>query len=522
MSESAHPLVGTVINNQYRVERKLGEGGMGMVFAARHTRLAHLKFAIKLLVSKVAHDEKIRARFFREADAVSRLNHPNIIRVVDFGELPDGQHYLVMPLLTGRPLDEYLRTAEKLGPHHALSIVAQVASGLRHAHGQDIVHRDLKPPNIFIERQNGEEVVKVLDFGIAKDARDPDKNAATQSGTILGTLFYMACEQYGDAATATPAADVFSLAVVLVEMVTGRLPWDCGGHPSQLYWMQRQESPTLGPELPRAWRSILERALLPDPAQRFQTAREFVLALADGLEALPPLWKDGRGIVHDVARDLITDVTADDATVRSGSGQGAASGGSISNHAAETVTAKPSAQVITANERPIVTLPAPPSSAVGAPSSTTTGASIGSMNTPVVAPTDRPRGGLLVALGIGVAVAVGGGLFAVAQLRNKANAESSDVRKADVGESRSVAPLADASSAGVDSADVVRVDAGFVVIPLDAGSVVIPADAAVAPPRLPTSKTGTRKHVGTEAHTPKTEAGSASRQFDPDAAAGKQ
>lgn len=517
MTDYAHPMVGTTINNQYRVEGKLGEGGMGMVFAARHVRLAHLKFAIKLLVKDVAHDEKIRARFFREADAVSRLNHPNIIKVVDFGELPDGQRYLVMPLLSGRPLDDYLRTAGKLAPHHALSIVAQAASALRHAHAQDIVHRDLKPPNIFIERQNGEEIVKILDFGIAKDARDPDAKAATQAGTILGTVFYMACEQYGDAAAATPAADIFSLAVVLVEMLTGRLPWDCAGNPSQLYWLQRETAPTLGPEIPRAWRPIVAQALLPDPAVRPQTAREFILALADALEALPPLWKDGRGIVHEVARDLLTDMTADDATVRSGSGQVAASNSPVSNHSAQTITAKPSAQGVTANERPILTNPAPKSGG-------TMTALSASMSTPS-APR-APRHGILVAIGIGGALAAGALTFAVAKLRTSttASADNTDVRRADAGASEALhAPMIDAASVGalqIDARPEMSVDAAMPAAPLDAALAVAPNDAALR--AVPPPRTGTKRPVRIEKNQPKTGTGSASPPFDPDAAAGKQ
>jgi len=389
MTEQAmHPLVGTVINNQYRVERKLGEGGMGMVFACRHVRLPHLRFAVKLLVSNFARHEHIRARFFREADAVSRLNHPNIIKVADFGELPDGQLYLVMPLLEGKPLDEYLRAAGKLGAHHALTIVAQVGGALRHLHGHDIVHRDLKPGNIFIERQNSVEIVKLLDFGIAKDARDNQPKAATYAGAALGTPSYMACEQYRDASAVTAAADVFALAVVLVEMLTGQLPWGFGQE-GVLLMRQLQEPPQLGPEIPRAWIPTITLALSPNAQQRPQSARELILALANALDALPPIWKNGIGIVDEVARDLITNATADDATVRSG--------GMISD-------SSPSAPV-TVNARPPL--------AVGSESRPTTlGASSGVMAAQVAR---SPRRGMLALLGVGGAVLAGG---LTLQLRN--------------------------------------------------------------------------------------------------------
>lgn len=439
MTEAAHPLIGAVINNQYRIERKLGEGGMGMVFAARHVRLAHLRFAIKLLVSNYARHEHIRARFFREADAVSRLNHPNIIKVADFGELPDGQLYLVMPLLDGRPLDEYLRVAGKLGAHHALAIAAQVGSALRHLHGHDIVHRDLKPGNIFIERQNGAEIVKLLDFGIAKDARDADKKAATHAGFALGTPFYMASEQYRDASTVTAAADVFALAVVLVEIMTGQLPWGYGEQGVVLL-RQLQEPPQFGPEILRAWIPILTQALAPDPRERPQSAREFILALANVLEALPPLWKDGMGIVDDVARDLITNAAPDDATVRSGSGPMA--------------SAVPSSAPITVNARPV------PAVASASPP-TTLAASSGVV---AAAQSPAPRRGMLVLLGLGVALVASGLIVAATYLRGGTSTVSAEIDAA--------APFATAPSA--DDAVQAPADA------TDKTSAVVP-DAATLP-----------------------------------------
>ena len=309
-------LIGTVIYG-FRVERQLGEGGMGKVYAAKHESLPTYK-VIKVLLPEFSNDEQIRARFMREAQAVAALDHPNIITVDNFGRLPSGELFLMMPLLNGKPLDEYLQqSAGKIAAHHTLQIAAQVASALQHAHASGIIHRDLKPQNVYVERRTstGKETVKLLDFGIAKDAKSQLAAGKTRTGMSIGTPHYMACEQYDDAGTVTPAADIFALAIVIIEMLTADLPW--GVHDEKiLYFRQKTEAPEFGPEIPRAWIPVLSAALSPDPRRRPQAARSLIIELASTLDARPPIWQSGSEIVREVAPDLIKNAAPQDATVR--------------------------------------------------------------------------------------------------------------------------------------------------------------------------------------------------------------
>lgn len=308
MSDS---LIGTVIHG-FRVEKKLGEGGMGTVYAARHESLPIHK-VVKVLLPVYSNHAQVRARFLREAEAVATMDHPHVITVDNFGTLPSGELFLMMPLLIGRALDEYLQSAGKIGAHHALQIAAQVGSALQHAHARGIIHRDLKPGNIFIERKTGRDSVKLLDFGIAKDANAT--GARTRTGMTIGTPHYMACEQYDDAGAVTAAADVFALAIVLIEMLTGQMPW--GVHDQNvLYFRQKTEAPTFGPEVPRAWIPALSAALSPDPSRRPPTARALLIDLASTLDARPPLWPTGAEVLRDAAPDLVRHATPEDATVR--------------------------------------------------------------------------------------------------------------------------------------------------------------------------------------------------------------
>lgn len=309
------PLIGIEVHG-YQIEHKIGEGGMGKVFRARHHGIDRV-VVVKTLIPEYATNEPLRQRFVREARIVASLDHPNIITVENFGQLPSGELFLIMPLLQGRPLDEVLNAAGKLGPHHALSIAAQIGSALQHAHAHGIVHRDLKPGNVFLERKGNQDVAKLLDFGIAKDAQAVllDSKAQTKTGSALGTPRYMAVEQYDDAASVTAAVDIFALAVMIVEMLTAELPWglDPGG---VLYYRQRTQAPALGPEIPRAWVPILLAALSPDPARRPASARALIIALANELPAMPPVWGTGAKVVKDYAPDLITEALPADETVK--------------------------------------------------------------------------------------------------------------------------------------------------------------------------------------------------------------
>jgi serine/threonine-protein kinase len=443
---SPDPLLGTVIHG-FRVERKLGEGGMGKVFVARHEALPIYK-VVKVLLPDYSRDDQIRARFLREAEAVARMDHPNVITVDNFGTLPTGELFLMMPLLTGRPLDEYLRAAGKLGRHHTLQVAGQIASALQHAHGLGIVHRDLKPGNVFMERRDDQDKVKLLDFGIAKDARSGDPTRRTRTGMSIGTPSYMACEQYDDAANVTPTADVFALAILVVEMLTGHLPW--GVHePNILYFRQKTEPPMLTSDVPRAWMPVLRAALAPDPQSRPATARAFVAALASNLEAQPPFWPSGAELLREVAPDLVKHATPHEATVRARS-----SGvGSVRSAAPLDATIRPISQHLRDSAQTVRALPSP---ARAAP--TTLSASSG-VTTPNPQPPRKPRRGALVLLGVG-GVAVVAGVLAIGASRSERPSEglpaaaradaSIDARRPPVTDAQA---HADAPAPAVDAGD---------------------------------------------------------------------
>lgn len=452
------PLIGTEVHG-YRIEHKLGEGGMGKVFRAHHHGIGRWA-VVKTLVPAYANHEALRERFVREARIVASLDHPNVITVENFGQLPSGELFMIMPLLQGRPLDEVLQTAGKLGPHHTLSIVAQIASALHHAHAHGVIHRDLKPGNVFLERKGNQDVVKVLDFGIAKDAQSGlvDSKAKTRTGSAMGTPHYMAVEQHDDAASVTPAADIFALAVMIVEMLTGQLPWGVESD-AVLYYKQRTEPPTLGPEIPRAWIPALLAALSPHPARRPSSARSFIVALANELPAHPPLWGSGAKIVKDVAPGLIIEALPQDETVKA---RGNAPMSSIPVY--PSVATPPSNANWQPNQQPSAPAPSMPPTANERPMqpATTLSGSNGATAPPPVGATRR--GAMLAAIGLGTAGVAAVVAFAIGR----------------VGASRST-PIG-GNDRAIEHAATMDASAPMPT-PLQSSDVraVLPVDAAVAP-----------------------------------------
>ena len=223
------PLIGQTLDEKYLIEQRLNAGGMGAVYRARHL-LMDRPVAIKVLHQRLLADEAARVRFQREARAAVRLQHQNAVSVTDFGETADGYVYLVMELLEGPTLREILVKEAPIETARAISIMLQVAAAVAAAHEAGIIHRDLKPSNILVTLSSDvPAVVKVLDFGVAKLAAhtlDDDEGAITlrQAGALIGTPRYMAPEQYNDH-DLTPAADVYSLGVILYEMLTGMAPF---------------------------------------------------------------------------------------------------------------------------------------------------------------------------------------------------------------------------------------------------------------------------------------------------------
>jgi hypothetical protein len=264
---TADPLIGTTVA-QYEVVARLGGGGMGIVYAARDTRLGR-RVALKFLPPRWSQDESAKQRFIREAQAASATDHRNICTIHDIETAADGQLFIVMAHYDGQTVKERLE-AGPLAVDDAVEIAAQVAEGLAKAHAQGVVHRDIKPGNLILT----EDGVKILDFGLAKLAEESLR--LTLEGTTIGTVAYMSPEQSrGD--EADPRSDIWALGVVLYEMLTGRPPFR-GTHAEAISYAIRHEAPpplgTAVREIPEALETLVFRALDKDPAKRIQTARE--------------------------------------------------------------------------------------------------------------------------------------------------------------------------------------------------------------------------------------------------------
>jgi serine/threonine protein kinase len=232
-STVAQGWIGRIIDNRYRINELIGEGGMGSVFAAEHLNL-HKDVAVKIIRPDYGSDGEVAVRFAREAMATAQLEHPHVVSAIDYGPLPEGGAYLVMQLVRGRSLTEILELQGQLHWSKACELGAQVADAMSAANSLGIVHRDLKPDNILIQpRKDGTDLVKILDFGIAR-IRDQGRSAPagampaeklTQTGAIVGTPGYMAPEQaVGD--KIDHRADLYALGVVLWETIVGRRLWN--------------------------------------------------------------------------------------------------------------------------------------------------------------------------------------------------------------------------------------------------------------------------------------------------------
>src|ERR1041385_3248514 len=224
---AADPFVGRTLDEKYIVEERLGAGGMGAVYRARHLSMER-PVAIKFLHQRLVEDEAARIRFQTEARAAVKLRHTNAVSVTDFGQTAEGSFYIVMELLEGRTLREILAKEAPLETARSVSLMLQASAAVAAAHDAGVIHRDLKPANIFVTQSaDAPSIVKVLDFGIAKLAAETldedDPHTLTQIGAMIGTPRYMSPEQCSGLEL-TPAADVYSLGVILYEMLTGTVP----------------------------------------------------------------------------------------------------------------------------------------------------------------------------------------------------------------------------------------------------------------------------------------------------------
>jgi len=270
------PLVGTLLAERYRLVEQLGSGGMGAVYRAEHV---HMKksVAVKILHRHMTTNQEVVARFEREAVAAGRIVHPNVAAATDFGRLADGSFYLVLEYVEGKSLG-LLMDQGPMDTGRALTITRQIADGLAAAHAAGVVHRDLKPDNVLLfERDGVRDIVKVLDFGIAKVHLDEGSGhkPLTQIGTIFGTPQYMSPEQ-GQGRTVDARSDLYALGVLLYEMLVGKLPFDGDDLVVLITKHVTEPPPPLPASIPAPVRELTLKLLAKKPEERVQSAAELV------------------------------------------------------------------------------------------------------------------------------------------------------------------------------------------------------------------------------------------------------
>ena len=269
------PLIGFVLADRYVIEALIGEGGMGRVYRARHMRMSR-RFAIKVLFGDLAAEGKARSRFSREAESSSRLSHPNVVSVVDFGETDEGLLYLVMDYIEGEELHRVVGKQAPFSTARAINLLRQLARGLGHAHDRGLVHRDFKTENVLITRDGGDEIARIVDFGIAVigEMTTPQDRLTTE-GMVLGTPAYMSPEQ-STGEEIDHRADLFSLGVMLYEMLSGKLPFD--GTPIMMAKANlASRVPPIAERVPgvradRRLEATAMRLMAKEPEQRFPSA----------------------------------------------------------------------------------------------------------------------------------------------------------------------------------------------------------------------------------------------------------
>jgi serine/threonine-protein kinase len=274
--ESEDPLIGEVLDDRFRIESRMAEGGMGRIYVGEQLSVERT-VAVKTLRPEMSSDETVTKRFLREARVISKFSHPNVVNLIDFGQ--DGTHdllYLVMELLDGMPVDE-LTERGRLAPPLAMRIASQTCAGLAEAHTEDVIHRDLKPENLMlVPLSDGRVETKLLDFGVARAVQD--QTQLTKSGSVLGTPYYMSPEQARDGDVG-PYTDVYAVGIILFEMLTGQKPVDGDSSMSIMLKHVEGQVPRLSSQLgvdpiPGGLARLVDSMIQPDPTARPQTPLE--------------------------------------------------------------------------------------------------------------------------------------------------------------------------------------------------------------------------------------------------------
>lgn len=281
MPAEVDPLVGVVLGGAYQLVGRIGQGGMGAVYEAHHLRLRK-RVAVKVLSQAKARDNEALVRFQREAAVASRLGHPNLVSVLDFGSSSEGQPYLVMEFLEGEDLDRRIRRAGVLPLPSAIRIARQVAAAVSAVHTKGIVHRDLTPANVFLVHLPGEpDFVKVLDFGVSKIKAEQTR--VTDASQTVGTPAYMSPEQViGQSSAVDHRTDEWALACIVWEMLAGHPPFGADDIDALFYQLRHLDPRPLRnevPDLPASVEPVLLRALAKQPTDRYPSIRDFMREL---------------------------------------------------------------------------------------------------------------------------------------------------------------------------------------------------------------------------------------------------
>lgn len=285
-SDESDPLLGEVLLDRYEITVKIGQGGMGAVYEARHTKIGK-RVAIKVLLAKYLDRDQVVARLEQEARLASSIGHEHIIDITDFGETHDGRTFVVMEFLDGESLGACIQRDGPLPEQRAIRIAHQVAGALHAAHEKGIIHRDIKPENVFLLERKNEDFVKVVDFGISKSLTPEEEGGnsprLTQTGMVLGTPLYMSPEQARGSENLDRRIDVYSLGVIMYEMITGEVPFHGNNYLSiisQVLNEEPQHPSETRADISRDLEDVILRALAKDPDDRYQSCEELASDLA--------------------------------------------------------------------------------------------------------------------------------------------------------------------------------------------------------------------------------------------------
>ena len=336
---NANELIGKVLDGRYKVESVLGQGGMGMVFKGMQTSVQR-PVALKTLHPQLAMAPTFFERFKREAEMASRLHHPNIITIYDFGRTAEGICYYVMEMLEGESLRQRIKRDGPFTLRQAAAIIEQSAAGVAHAHHGNVIHRDLKPHNIMLTSVDGNEYVKVLDFGLVKALEQEEEEQLTSTGQVLGTPQYMPPEQAGGEVV-DQRSDLFSLTGVFYYCLTGHSPYGANSVRKALTLALAANVPPIetyrkGSPVPKSIDEFMVKGLTPEKEDRFQTAEDFVQSLHAALSGAP-----------DSVLDAVPLFTPETGSKESGSGSSSASRKSAS------AAPRPPSKAISAVSRPL-------------------------------------------------------------------------------------------------------------------------------------------------------------------------